>query len=282
MRSKTKSRMNKMTMIKVLIPFMLINTLIHAEPSEDQDMDGVPDSIDQCLDTPFLTEVDSRGCATRELIFPQERDNGSLDIVLGYGYSNNDDTISREEQHVTRLQASYIYNDWIYTLRSAYFHTGDENGMLDTIFKVKKRFKPVKNFKFAIGAGVRLPTYDFEGNRADYTLYSSAIYYPVSAVSLFGGANYTFVNDRETDSPLQDITALYIGTGYFFTKAFYINASYSYSDTKFADYHKIKTVSSTIFYQFNEKWHASFTYSHELDDDDLHDTFSFRIGYSVW
>jgi len=271
-----------MTMNNILIPLLLSSVLSYAETVEDQDMDGVPDTIDQCLDTPFLTEVDSKGCATKALIFPQERDNGSLDVVLGYGYSNNDDTISREEQHVTRLQLSYVYDDWVYTLRSAYFHTNDENGFLDTVFKVKKRFKPVHNFKVSLGAGVKLPTFDFEGNRIDYTLYASATYYPVSAVSVFGGANYTFVNDKETDAPLQNMRSFYIGTGYFFTASLYINASYSYSDTKFADYHKIKTLSSSIFYQINEKWHTSFTFSHELDDDDLHDTFSFRIGYSIW
>ena len=272
-----------MMMTRIIISLLLSSTLIYAESIEDQDMDGVPDNIDQCLNSPFLTEVDSSGCATKALIFPQERDNGSLDLILGYEYSNNDDTISREAQHVTRLQASYIYSDWIYTLRTAYYTTEEEQGMLDTILKIKKRFKPVKNLKLAVGAGVRLPTYDFEGNNADLTLYSSAIYYPVSALSLFGGANYTFINDDQTDdSPLQDITSLYIGSGYFFSKTFYINASYNYRDTKFADYHKIKTISTTLFYQFNPKWYAYATFSHELDDDDQHNTFSFRIGYSVW
>jgi len=271
-----------MTMTKIIFTLVLLTSFNHADSVVDQDMDGVPDTIDKCLNSPFLTEVDSSGCATQELIFPQERDNGSLDIVFGYGYSHDDDNINRETQHTAKLQATYILNDWIYTLRSGYITDNPENGMTDTTFKVKKRFKPTKNFKFSLGAGVRFPTYDFTGNKTDYTLYSSAIYYPLSAVSLFGGANYTFINDEEINSPIQNITALYAGAGYFFSKELYINASYSYSDTKFADYHKIKTLSSTLFYQFSEKWFISLSYSHELDDDDLHNSFDLRLGYSVW
>ena len=274
--------MSMMTMTRVGVSLLILGTFTYADPMEDQDMDGVPDSIDKCLNSPFLTEVDSNGCATQELIFPQERDNGSLDIIFGYGYSNDDDNINRNEQHTAKLQLSYILNDWIYTLRSGYITDDPDNGLTDTTFKIKKRFKPVKNFKFALGAGVRFPTYDFRGNKADYTLYSSAIYYPVSGVSLFAGANYTFINDEEINSPLQNITALYVGTGYFFTKELYLNASYSYSDTKFANYHKIKTVSSTLFYQFSDQWFVSFSYSHELDDDDLHNSFNVRLGYSLW
>jgi hypothetical protein len=274
--------MNEM-MTKLPILLFAATVLTYAaEPVEDQDMDGVPDNIDKCLNSPFLTEVDSNGCATQKLIFPKERDNGSLDVILGYGYSNNDDNIGRNEQHVTKLQATYFLNDWIYTLQTGYFTSDTNQGMTDTALKIKRRFKPTKNFKFALGAGVRLPSYRFEGNRADIMLYSSLIYYPASAVSLFAGFSHTFINDKEVSAPLQNINALYLGTGYFFTKEFYINASYSYSDTKFVNYHKIKTLSSTLFYQLDEKWFISCTYSRELEDYESHDAFSIRLGYSVW
>ncbi len=283
MRSKTNWRMNTM-MTRLLFSLFLTATLAYADTDTDQDMDGVPDMRDKCQDTPFLTEVDSSGCPTKELIFPQERNDGNLDIVVGYGYSYDDDDFMRSEQHTVRLQASYVLDDWICTLRTGYITDSANVGMTDTVFKVKKRFKPVTNFKFSIGAGVRLPTYDFQGNNTDFTLYSSAIYYPLSGVSLFGGANYTFIRDDEIDNPLQNITALYIGTGYFFNEDLYINASYSYSDTKFRDYHKIRTLSTTLFYQFSEKWFVTFSYGQEIEDTDGNprSTFNVRLGYSVW
>jgi len=248
----------------------------------DQDMDGVDDAHDRCPHTPFLAEVDADGCMVKPLYFPHERDNGSLDILIGYGFSNDDDTIDREEQHVTRFQAAYVSNDWIYSVRTAWYTAEGDSGMLDTIVKIKKRFKPAPNVKYTFGAGLRLPTHDFAGNRADAVLYASTIYYPKSGWSLFAGANYTFVNDQEIDEPLQNAYTTYVGSGYFFTDRFYLNAAYAYGESKFADYHPIKTVSSTLFYQWSDTWYVSATYSYELDDDDTHHTFTFNIGYQVW
>jgi len=269
-------------MTRKLLIALVPTLFLHAQGTSDQDMDGVPDSIDQCQDTPFLSEVDSSGCPTKALIFPQERHNGSLDIVLGYGYSHDEENIEREEQHVSRLQINYIYNDWIYSANTAYYSASGKRGMLDTIIKVKKRFKPTENFKFSVGAGLKLPTYDFNGNRTDYALYTSAIYYPVSSLSFFGGVNYTFIEDKEVNEPLQNVTAFYLGSGYFFDRDLYMNLSYSYNDTKFSDYHIVHTLSSTLFYQLNEKWYSSLTFSREIDDDEVHNTINLRVGYRLW
>ncbi len=285
------TNMRTTMMIKLLTFLTLCSAILYADSISDQDMDGVPDTQDKCLDTPFLTEVDSSGCSTKKLFFPQERHSGNLDILLGYGYRFDDDNIERKEQHTLKLQASYVLNNWIYTLRTGYITSRPNRSMTDTTFKVKRRFKPTEKFKFSLGAAVRFPTYDFTGNKTDFTLYSFAVYYPVSKFSIFAGAHYTFINDVPTTEPLQNITSLYIGSGYFFTKSLYLNASYSYSDTKFANYHKIKALSSTLFYQLNDQWFILCSYSHEIDDNHLHisrtlnvdrNSFNVSIGYRLW
>ena len=256
-------------------------TLGNANPNKDADMDGVPDILDQCIDTPFLDEVSANGCSVNTLIFPEERDNGSFDVSLGYGFNNDEDSFARGTQFVSKLQMSYYLNDWSYSLRTGYFTTDDTFGTQDTIIKIKRKFKLTKSLKIGVGAGVKLPTYDFTGNNTDYMLYASIIYYPKSALSIFSGVSHTFVNDDEIVNPIEDINAFYVGTGYFFTRDFYANISYSYAESKFIDNHPEKSIVSTIFYRIDEKWFSTLSYSHELEDE-LHNSLNFKIGYSIW
>ena len=79
------------TMTKILLLCTTLSALSSAQPNNDQDMDGVPDISDQCSNTPFLDEVNVNGCSTKTLIFPEQRDDGSLDIALGYGFSKDND-----------------------------------------------------------------------------------------------------------------------------------------------------------------------------------------------
>ena len=157
-----------MMMTKILLLSLALFTLSNAQSIQDQDMDGVPDDRDQCLNTPFLNEVNHKGCSTSTLIFPQERDDGSLDVGIGYGFSNNEELVDRDSQHTTKFQISYYLNYWSYTLRTGYFSTDDDSGMQDTTLKVKRRFKLTKSLKVGLGLGVKLPTYDFTGSESRF------------------------------------------------------------------------------------------------------------------
>ena len=280
MKQKNTLRMNMMT--KILLITLALFTLSNAQSTKDQDMDGVPDSSDQCLDTPFMDEVDHKGCSTHTLIFPEERDDGSLDFTVGYGFSTNEDLVDRDTQHVSKFQLSYYLNDWSYSLKTGFIVTHDAEGLQDTTLKIKRRFKLTKSLKVGLGVGIKLPTYDIAGNNTDYTLYSSINYYPISALSLFAGASHTFIYDDEITVPIQDTDTLYIGTGYFFTKNFYANVAYSYAESKFTSNHVAKSVLSTLFYRINDKWFTTFSYSHQIDDDDLHNSLNIKFGYSIW
>ncbi|MBT8349462.1 MAG: hypothetical protein HKP62_08480 [Sulfurovum sp.] len=266
---------------KILLLSLTLLTLSHAQSNKDQDMDGVPDDIDQCLNTPFLNEVNDKGCSTSTLIFQGERDSGSLDIGFGYGYSNNEELVDRDTQHTTKFQISYYLDNWSYSLRTGYFSTGDDNGMQDTTLKIKRKFKLTKSLKVGFGIGVRLPTYDFTGNNTDYTLYSSVVYYPKSSLSVFAGVTHTFINDEEIMTPLQDINTFYVGSGYFFTKDLYANLAYSYAQSKFTTNDPAHSIISTVLYKINNKWFTTLSYSHQIEDD-LKNSASIKFGYSIW
>lgn len=270
-----------MMMTKILILTLALFTLTHAQSSQDQDMDGVPDDRDQCLNTPFLNQVDDKGCSTNTLLFPEESHTGSLDVSLGYGFSNDQELVDRETQHTTKFQVSYYLNNWSYSLRTGYFTTSDDEGMQDTTLKIKRKFKLSSSLKVGIGLGVRLPTYDFTGNNTDITIYGSVVYYPKPGLSIFGGSTYTFINDDEIISPLQNINTFYVGSGYFFSKNFYANIAYSYAESKFTTNDPSHTIISTLLYRINDKWFTTISYGHELQED-LKNSFNIKFGYSIW
>lgn len=271
-----------MTMIRILVLGFTLITLSAAETLKDEDMDGVPDSVDLCKNTPFLDVVNQQGCSTRTLIFPEDKYNDGLDISFGYGISNNEDTLNREIQHTAKMQLIYYRDQWSYSVRTGYFQTDSQNGMQDTTLKIKRKFRLNESLKLGLGLGVKLPTYDFIGNQTDYTLYSSLTYYPVSSFSLFSGVSHTFINDEEEPDPLQDINTFYIGSGYFFTQSFYANIAYSYAESKFTANLPSRSLMSTLFYKINKKWFTTLSYSHEIEVDALNNSLSIKFGYSIW
>ena len=266
---------------EIVILILLLHTFAYAKTISDQDFDGVPDSIDECPNTPFLNEVNAQGCTTTILTLPNETESDSLTLILGYGFSTNEDLIGREKQNTAKIQINYYHNNWSYSLRSGHYKYNGGNGILDTSFKIKKRIKLTNKLKLGLGIGIKLPTYDFNGNKTDYTLYSSLSYYPTSSLSVFTGFSHTFIQDKKIITPLQDTNNFYIGIGKFFNNHFYINASYTYTKSKFTNEHAAQSVGTTFYYKINKKWFTTLSYSREIDED-LHDSLNFKIGYKIW
>ena len=283
---------------------------VFAESISDQDFDGVPDAIDQCPNTPFLCEVDSTGCTTSILTLPFETEKESLTMTLGYGFSSNNDLKNREVQHNSRVKISYYRDNWAYTLQTGYYTHNLDDGTLDTTIRVRKRIKINPQFTLSVGAGLRLPTYDFDGNKMDELLYTSLHYYPTSTLSFFAGYNFTRIGDDEvptvlpetpsgdknsngttekdgnekkkTYEGLQNTNKFYLGGGYFFTENFYMNLTYSDESNKFVSEHHIKAFSSSLYYKINEKWFTTLYYKYEIFDEDKHDNLLFTVGYTLW
>ena len=268
-------------MTKLSIALITASTISFAQGIADEDFDGVPDTMDQCPHTPFLNEVDAHGCTTTILTLPNEAEYDSMTLTLGYGFSINEDLVGRERQDTETIQLSYYKNHWSYSLKTGYFSHHTDSGMLDTTLKIKKRFTIKKNLKLGLGIGIKFPTYQFTGNRTDYTLYTSLSYYPSSNLSIFGGYSHTFVQDKQEVTPLQDTDNGYIGTGYFFTPSLYANLSLGLSQSKFASEKTATVIGSTLYYKINKTWFATLSYNREIDHT-RHDSLNFKIGYTFW
>ncbi len=253
-----------------------------ASPIQDSDLDGVPDRLDQCPHTPFLNEVNSQGCTTKILTLPQDSYRDSLILSLGYGYFTNEDLKDREKQYITRAQLSYYHDNWSYTFQTGYYTHQQDRGMQDSILKIKKRFSPNKNTKISAGIGIKLPSYNFQGNKTDYTLYSAVTHYTSIKHSYFAGASYTFVQDKPRLTPLQNSYNIYFGSGYFLRDDFYASLSYTLSQSKFSNESYIHTLSSTLYYKINKTFFSTLSYQREIGDEDLHDGLSLKIGVKMW
>jgi len=260
---------------------VFIVTASSALSIQDQDFDGVPDELDQCMQTPFLNQVDEKGCTTKILRLPYETETNGLTVALRGGYNTNDDFIVRETQRTTQIRLTYYDNTWSYTLRTGYYIKNRDRGSIDTTLRIKKRLELSPKLNLGLSASVKLPTYDFTGNKIDYTLSASLSYYPSGPLSFFTGFGHSFINDRQIVTPIQDTNYIYLGTGYFFTKNFYANFSYNYAESKFTTTHPAHSLGTTLYYKINQEWFTTFSYSRELDED-LHDSLNFTMGYKIW
>ncbi len=274
--------MKEMMMIKPFYTILLLSGGLCAEAIQDTDFDGVPDAQDNCPNTPFLNQVNSQGCTTSVLRLPDETDYDSMTMTLASGYENNDDLPGVTKQYKTKFQVNYYHNDWSYSIRSSFRTRDDDGGLGDTTLKIRKRFRLSPEIRLNLGAGLKLPTYDFLGNKTDYKLYSSLYYYPTGAVSFFGGFNYTFIQDEEIMGELQNRSNLYVGAGYFFRDDLYANITYMYEKSKYVYEHPEYSLSGTLFYQVTDSWFATLYYKQDILDEDLHEELYFKLGYKFW
>ena len=269
-------------MIRQTLLYFMIGGVLPLEAMKDQDFDGVADEVDECPKTAFFEKVDAHGCTVEILTLPDETEKDSLQFLAGYGVIVNEDLLGRDEQKIETLKMSYYRDNWSYSLSSGYYQYKETQGTIDTTLKVKKRFSLTPILKFSLGGGIKLPTYDFKGNKTDYTLYSSLNYYPRKSLSFFGSYSHTFVEDEFVNSELRDSEYLSGGVGYFFTKKFYANVALSLGKNKFVSEHSTKSLSSTLYYKFNKQWFSLFHYNQEILDESEHRTYTVKVGYKAW
>ena len=272
--------MKKMTS-KLLIS-VIFTTFTLFSQDIDSDIDGVIDRLDECPNTPFLTQVNSKGCTVSLILLQEDSKSNSLDIDINYGINNDLDMLNISKKHSVAIQTNYYSDDWIYSFRMAGYYNNSNYIIKDSILKVKKRFKLKEYLNLYIGGAIRLPSYNYLGNNTDYTIYLSSTYYPIEKTSLFVGVNYTFINDEALIAPLKDTTNFYVGGGYFYNKDLYINLSYTYTQSKFVNGEIDNAIMTTIFYQITDKWFTSITYSHELYEKTIDNSINLHLGYNIW
>ncbi len=249
----------------------------------DHDLDGVPDAIDKCPDTPFMNTVDASGCTVSVLLLPKDSANDTLIVKLGYGYSRDEEQNENEidKKHSVTVRLNYYRDDWLFSARTGGLSYDNLHATSDTTLKIAKRFKPIKDLRLYPGFALKFPTRKRQGNRTDIKFYLSANYSLSSDTTVFGGYTYTINRDVNDTQRLQNPSTFYLGLGHFFSDTFYADFSVDLTQSIYANVPIHHVVTASIFYQVTPRLYLTSEYSHEIDSQ-IHDSLGFSIGYYLW
>lgn len=248
----------------------------------DYDLDGVDDKIDQCPNTPFSDLVDINGCSIQSIISPH-----NFDIIFGIDLSQtNYDTMEKTDLVTETLQADYYYKNFSLQAATSYHNsdsdTYSDSGLGDSFLAAYYKITPTNELDIRLGLGVILPTYDTDlnNNNADYTA-SLNFSYMFDDMNLFGGYSHTIINDDDVNNVAvyQDTDAYSLGLGFYPAKQLYISGAYNSSESIYAGVEDIETLSLYAFYNIDQHWFASFTYSLGVSDTASDNSISLRLGY---
>jgi hypothetical protein len=269
-----------MKMYKILSILLIISsTLLLA--SSDLDMDGVEDAIDKCPNTPITDLVDISGCTIKSLESPHH-----FDIIVGVNYSQtNYNGLEKTDTIDESLQVDYYYKDFSVQISTSYYDsssvTYNDGGMADSFVGAYYKLYPLSNLNLRFGLGAIIPTYDssFNNNNTDY-IASLNLSYMLEKINLFGGYNYTIVNDDDTTNIKYKNTNSYnVGVGFYPMSNLYLSGSLNSSNSIYKDVDDINTLSVYAFYTINANWFTNFSYAYGLSDSASDNYFSLRVGY---
>jgi len=266
----------------ILISFFTTLSLL---AYDDSDLDGVDDTTDKCPNTPFMELVDINGCTKKTLLLQQHH----YDVIFGMSYSDaNYQTLNQTDTLSTTLQTDYYYKNFSLGASTSYYKTKEnaheDKGLNDSYLNASYQFVPKKSFFIRVAAGVILPTYktDLNNNNIDYFT-SVNLSYNVDNISFFGGTSYTIIKDDDIDTDViikyQNTLALSAGAGYYLTSKLYASLSYNTSDSIYKTVENIQTVSTYMYYSFNEYFFGTITYAKGTSDSASQNYLSIRMGY---
>jgi len=267
-------------MYKILSILLIFSyTLLLA--TSDFDMDGVEDSIDNCPNTPITDLVDINGCTIKSLVSPHH-----FDIITGISYSQTSYTGIGDSDTISEsLQVDYYYKDFSVQVSTSYYSSSsdsyDDSGMGDSFIGAYYKLYPLSNLNLRFGIGAILPTYDstLNNNNTDYVA-SLNLSYMLEKVNIFGGYNYTMVNDDDTTRvKYQDTNSYNVGVGFYPTSKLYLSGSLNSSNSIYEDVDDINTLSIYAFYSINTNWFTNFSYAYGLSDSASDNYVSLRLGY---
>ena len=265
---------------KILLLSLILSGYVLAS---DNDMDGVDDAQDQCMNTPFSDLLNAKGCTIRSL-----QSDVNYDIIVGSGYSQINYASQEKADTATQtIQADYFNGNIWAQIAGSYFQSSSpsftQSGLGDTLIALYYKSPFENGLTVQTGVGVLLPTYDsgYHNEAIDYQGSISLQYDITGDTNLFAGYSYTMVNDTNVPNTVQyqNTQSFYAGAGYAFNNKTRISASYAQSQSMYANTETIKTASTGLFYQLSTHWFTMLDYRYGLSDSASDHDGSLRLGY---
>ena len=240
----------------------------------DSDIDGVDDSVDLCLNTPFDALADADGCA------PGQKNHSKLTLKIGSDISFN--KLSNNSTNFNFF-ANYNYNNFDFSLSSSNYtsydnSSGGSSEAGDLYLSSGYIFKNEKsNTKLSLGMKLATADKDVGTGENDYFASIYFDYFINEKQDIFLYYGYTVSGDS-VESDYENFSSFSIGSGIALTNSWYSGISYDYSGSNFADTVAYKAVSWFNSYAFSKKYFMTLNYAHGLDDLSYDHTFSLKFG----
>jgi hypothetical protein len=252
---------------KSAVLLLLLLMQLHAAFIDD-DMDGVPNDMDQCPNSALTDIVDANGCRVDKVHFKKEH---HFDVTVGISYSKLDNERSESAQS---LSLGYYYGNF-----SAYFYTSNydledgESGIGDSTLAVYYR-QIDGNLGFKVGAGGYIPTDDTAENETDYFLTGKIFYYR-DAFDLTLDFQHTFMQDADT----VDIDRLTFSLGYLISQKAYGSLSYTTQNSVYDSSERLDSTTLYLSYFFDKHWFGSTDVTFGVSDAATDFSSSMYVGY---
>ena len=205
-------------MIKIIL-FLVMGTFLHG--FMDNDFDGVDDSVDRCLNTPFKYVVDVKGCPNDKLYI------GTINVEFQHTLQ----TIDNEKYTLDSIYLDYDYNNYLLSLSN--FHYGTK---VDTTLSIGYvTYKDDISMKVYLGVQDSLKreyfcSFGVDYFKNDFLYFGNLEYKNISKdISLLFGLTY-FIKDYELTLSYSDIYKdADVEVLYSLSDMLYIKSGYSLS-----------------------------------------------------
>ncbi len=282
--------------------FLLLSNISIAY--EDNDIDGVEDSVDECPNTPFDALVNEKGCADNQIsvIIPnrgnfifkigsdisidETYDNeSSLNLYANYSYKNWDISISNSRSVSSNSYTEdnsysdndiYITTGYLFNLSSSQLKLSigtkivdDEESTTSTTNTQQRRGRRINS----------VPTEEQSSSSRDNDYFASLnfSYFLNSKQDIFFYLGYTISGDSD-EMDYEDYSFFSLGTGYSLYSSWYSSLSYNYTGSIYPDGEAQQGITWFNSYSFTKNFFATASYTYALDDFSYDNTFSLSLG----
>jgi hypothetical protein len=255
--------------------FTLLFTLLLSSSLQaytDMDLDGVDDSMDLCLDTPFDLIVDARGCPYDKTFL------GKLTLQIGGDFSFDSDS---DDTSNLNLLLNYSYRNWNISLSDTNYETTNLNELgenTNNLYLTAGYLFAYESWSSRLSVGTKFDLGSHE-NRRDNDFYASVnLEYSLNnRQTVFLYYSYTLSGDS-SNIDYDNFHSTSLGTGYAVTQKWYSALSYNHATAYYPGYDDYRALSWFNSYTLSENVYLTCNYAYALDDLSYDHIISLNLG----
>jgi hypothetical protein len=269
-----------------IVFFVFLSTF--ALSYQDLDIDGVDDSIDKCLNTPFDEIVDENGCSkTQKKSYPHPY-YGNLTLKIGLDYYKDKDY---GDESSLNLYADYQFHNWDFSISNANSNFKDSYNDNDVYLFAGYGFDFKINYiRLSIGTKLNKDT-TTPRRQKDYSSYQekelsinndyifSIDFSHIINDKINSLLYYKYTINGYNDENSKNFSSFSVGIEYLVNSKCYSSLSYNQIGSMYKDINTPnKNIEISANYDITKNIFMSAEYGHGLDDLSYDNRFYLGIG----